>query len=233
METGKKISLYKVEDNLPNETILAIVITGEHVTRNAGQRHAGFVVQANEKLWLYDLAYHNYIRQIELKPGYAYVDNDFLDQYSAQAIATYLSIIYHENKGNLPYSIKWDHDGKYFDENTGKYLKTEPGDGLTCATFVLEILKSYGFDLVETSTWEITEENTIWQENIIKGLKENIPSAKNDLTQQLPYVGKSPRFKPEEVLGAAGCYEETPLCYDMVSSASNQVIHELKRLGLD
>ncbi|MGL4471807.1 MAG: hypothetical protein ACRCT3_16680 [Aeromonas hydrophila] len=233
METGKKVSLYKVENNLPDEIILAIVIAGEHVTRNIGQRHAGFVVQASGKIWLYDLAWHNCIRQIELKPGYAYVDNDFLDQYSAHAIATYLSIIYHENKGSLPYSIEWNHDESYFDEHTGRYLKTEPGDGLTCATFVLEVLKSYGFDLVETSTWEITEENTQWQKDIIKTLKNNIPSAIDDLTQQLPYIGKTPRFKPEEVLGAAGCYEDVPLCYDIVSSASSQVLHELKRLGLD
>lgn len=199
-----------------------------------GQRHAGFVVQANDnKLWLYDLAWHDTLRQTQLNLGYAYVLEDFLDQYSAAAITAFLANVYHANKERAPYSIVWDTNEQYFDKGTGKSLKTAPGEGLTCATFVLEVLKRYGFDLLDAKTWPITEQNAQWQKSILQKLIDSQPKSIDDFLTQFSHIGKVPRFMPEEVLGAASYYEDSPLSFDVVSSASREIVNELQRLGLD
>lgn len=234
MEKLKKISLNKVESNLPEDIVLAIVIAGDSVTGTQGQHHTGFVFQAGDgKLWLFDLAWHELCRYTPMEPGYAYVIEDFIDKYAATAIASFLANVHHVNKDNIKYSISWDNDSEYFDKTTGKNLKTGRGEGLTCATFVLEVLKRYGFDLLDIKTWPITAANSDWQKSIVDKLIESRPQSIDDFIVQFSKVGYTPRFLPEEVVGAAGYYDEEPLNFAIVSPASNEVLNELRRLCLD
>ncbi|CAG4906374.1 hypothetical protein [Paraburkholderia saeva] len=228
------VTLYKVDEKLPEDVALAIVIGGEPITGAQGQRHAGFVVKANDhNLWLFDLAWHNMCRKSPIDPGYAYVIAEFLDPFAANAIIGFLANVYDANKDRFTYAIGWDDKGGYFEKGTGKPLKTGLGEGLTCATFVLEVLARYGFDLVDTSTWPLTEENAQWQRMILDRLMQTRPTSIDDFVVQLGRVGNVPRFKPEEAIGAANYFDEDPLPFDIVSPAGAEAVAELKRLGLD
>lgn len=229
------VTLYCVDSGLPEDVDLAIVIAGEPVTCVAEQRHAGFVVKAfDDKLLLFDLAWHNIFRQSNIESTYAYTVAGFLDQYSANAIIAFLAILHHANKGKIPYSINYE-DGEYFDKATGECLKKGLGQGLTCATFVLEVLSRYGFELIDKTTWPLTEDNKEWQKGILDKLiyNTNVPCSIDDFLAQFDYIGKAPRIKPEEVVGVASYFDDVPIGFDVASSAANEVISELHRLHLD
>ena len=229
------VTLHDVNLGLPEDVTLAIAIAGEPVTGAAGQRHAGFIVNSPDgKLWLFDLAWHNVYRKSYVTDKYAYVIAEFLDPYSEAAIIGFLMMLYNANKGRIPYGINYE-DGEYFDAATGVRLKTGLGQGLTCATFVLEALSRYGFELVDKSTWPVTEENKKWQEEILNKLIDNTrpPYSIDDFLVQFGVVGEVPRFRPEEAIGAASYFEDQPLGFDVVSTAGTEVVAELRRVGLD
>lgn len=229
------VTLHSFISDFPEDVELAIVIAGEAVTGTAGQRHAGFVVKASDgRLWLFDLAWHNVYRRSPITQEYAYIVAEFLDPFSANAVIGFLAMLHHANKGHIPYSINYE-NGEYFDKITGKRLKTGLGQGLTCATFVLETLSRYGFELLDKATWPMTEENKKWQEDILNKLiaHTKIPYSIDDFLAQFELVGEVPRFRPEEAIGAASYFEDQPLNFDSVSFAADEVIAELGALGLD
>ncbi|MED5597190.1 hypothetical protein [Janthinobacterium sp. P210006] len=229
-----EVILDKVTQNFPEDLQLAIVIAGTPITRTDDQRHAGFVVRSDDgRLWLFDLAWHNIFRQTEITHEYAYLVSDFLDPFEANAVIGFLANLYNENKGRLPYSINYE-DGEYFDATTGQCLKTELGQGLTCATFVLAVLARYGIELIDISTWPKTEENKQWQEQILKKLIDTTrpPDTIDTFLTQFSMVGSVPRVRPEEAVGAASCFQEEALHFNVVSPAAAKVVEELNRLGL-
>lgn len=229
------VTLHRISSPLPEDVELAIVIAGELVTHMPDQRHVGFVVKYPDgQLWLYDLASHNWYRKTRVSPNYAYLVPEFLDPVNANAIVAFLAMSHHANQGRLPYSIKYE-DGEYFDKATGERVMMGQGQGLTCATFVLEALARYGFELVDRSTWPLTPENAKWQEGILNVLIDNTrpPYSIDDFLAQFDFVGQVPRFRPEEAVGAANYYVDEPLTFDVVSPSGAEAVAELRRLGLD
>jgi hypothetical protein len=96
-----------------------------------------------------------------------------------------------------------DTETNYFNRESGKFEKALQPVGLTCATFVLEILASCGYELLDLNNWprnvKINEE---WQDKIIRALsmeKFGIPA--DFLTAQNRNKGNK-RFLPEEVAAA-------------------------------
>ncbi|MGA2292624.1 hypothetical protein, partial [Bradyrhizobium sp.] len=76
------------------------------------------------------------------------------------------------------------------------------GKGLTCATYIVAILKSLGFPLLLEDSWPIDRaDDQLWQRAIIEELRKSgaeedyIAVAQND-------VGAK-RYRPAEVVGSA------------------------------
>lgn len=229
------VTLHPITSPLPDDVELAIVIAGELVTRVPEQRHAGFVVKYPDgQLWLYDLATHNLYRKTRIGQNYAYLIPEFLDPVNANVIIGFLAMSHHVNQGRLRYSVNYE-DGEYFDRETGAQAMVEQGQGLTCATFVLETLSRYGFELVDRSTWPLTQENAEWQRGILEILIDNTspPYSIDDFLAQFKFVGQVPRFRPEEAIGAAHYYDDEPLKFNVVSISGLETVAELRRLGLD
>jgi len=226
------VNLNCFSNGFPDDIDLAIVIAGSQITDSIDQRHAGFVARGgNDDLLLFDLAWHDALRQTPISHEYAYLIADFLDPVNASAIIAFLVTLHHANKEKFTYSINYE-DGEYFDKNTGQKLKTKPGQGLTCATFVLEVLSRYGFMLIDKKTWPLTTENEKWQQDILSKLMTSRPASVDEFLPQVDLVGKVPRVKPEEALGAASLYDEDPLDYTTVLPAAVDIVSELDRIGL-
>jgi len=184
------------------------------------------------------LATHNFYRSSEITDHYAYVVADFLDPASANSIIGFLAILLHATKGQLKYSINYE-DGPYFELSTGEQLKDGLGQGLTCATFVLQVLERYGFDVVDKKTWPLTPDDANWQRDILGILMQDtlartgVPDSVDTFLAQFEKVGNVPRFRPEEAVGAVAIFEDEPLDHNTVAPVAEEVLTELKRLSLD
>lgn len=83
----------------------------------------------------------------------------------------------------------------------GVYHAPKGSDGLTCSTFVVEILRNAGIPLVKYETWQDNPENTAWGEAVCLALQrdgassEHIAAVRNN-------IGKL-RLRPYEAVGAA------------------------------
>lgn len=228
------VDLKAVINGVPQDLELAIVIAGSLVTGSKDQRHAGFLVQYPDySLWLFDLAWDNICRKEKMTAEYAYLNRNFLDPFNATAIIASLHMIQSENRKSLGYSIHYE-EGSYFDPATGKGLKTNPGQGLTCATFVIETLEKYGINLIDRASWPITQENSEWQRGILNLhiSRTRPPLSIEKFTSQFKYIGKTRRFRPEEAIGAASIFSGVPIPYYSAAPAAQAVLTELERLHL-
>ncbi|WP_322061985.1 hypothetical protein [Paraburkholderia sp. J63] len=83
----------------------------------------------------------------------------------------------------------------------GVYRAPKGSDGLTCATFVVEILRNAGIPLVKYETWKDNPENVAWGEAVCNALKKDgVPDEHVDAVRK--NVGKL-RLRPYEAVGAA------------------------------
>lgn len=213
--------------DLNGEVRVAVVIAGDKTIGRINQRHTGFVVKAEDgKLWLFDLATHNRFRMTEVPHGYGSAALEFMDPYSSLTFVGWLLALHQRRAGKLPYGIAYE--GEYFGSD-GNYLRDELGDGLTCATFVIESLKRQGFELINQETWPVLAEDGQWAE----GLLPYIPYTDEEFSAQCEHIGKVARYRPEQAVGAAYYYDGDPQSYATVEPAGCEVICELVRMGLD
>lgn len=226
------VNLNCFSEGFPDDVELALVIAGSSVTGSKEQRHAGFVVKdGGGQLWLFDLAWHDLFRKVPVTAEYAYSIVEFIDPYAANAIIAFLVMLHNDSAGRISYSINYE-DGDYFDKATAEQLKNGRGQGLTCATLVLEVLKRHGFELIDRRSWPLTEENKGWQISTIDKLSRTRPASIDNFLAQVEFIGKVPRIRPEEAIGAAGVFDDAPLRYDDVLPESIEVVKALERIGL-
>lgn len=230
------VSLQQVQAKHESVVHLKIAIAGSRITGRGGQRHLAFVVGVPEgDYYLFHLATHNqYIRE-RLENGYAANDEEFLDEYSANAVVAFLALLHNESQGKIPYSFDYTL-GSYFGDG-GELLKCAPGDGLTCATFVLEVLARHGHEVIDRSTWPVDDpDNAVWQYGITKALAQNAAAEAQPIDTflaQFEKVGKVARFKPEEVMGATCEFFDVPLTFEQVRAPAEQVLEQIQNLGID
>ena len=221
-----KIELKRYDLDLPDDVNLALAITGP--VEDEGQRHTGFLVKDfMGDYWLFHLCKNNKYVKSPLTSRYNYLLVPALLPETANTIITFLAGLYDTTGGQVPYSIAWD-DKQYVDTD-GKLEALEPGDGFTCATFVLESFKRYGMDMVARETWPITPESALWQKDIISN--PLLKLSPEQFLAQVEMVGKYPRFYPEHALGAAHNFTDFRLPHSTVYPAGKEVVAEMTRLN--
>lgn len=100
--------------------------------------------------------------------------------------------------GKLAFAVRYL--GEKFDPVTGEYL-SGIGRGLTCATFVLALLRTIGIDLIALETWKIREEDTRWHlDDIVPALIGN--NADTEHIEAVKAQSPCARFRPQEVMAA-------------------------------
>jgi len=219
------LQLYKFEIDLPEDVNLALVICGEDSAE--GQRHTGFVVRNMQgEMFLFHLARNNDFRKSVVQNHYNYLLIPALEPEIEMPIIAFLFYLYADCGGRLPYSIVYK-NGEYFSD-AGELLMLEVSDGFTCATFVLETLKKYAMDLVDRNTWPIGASDIAWQEGIVKNI--GLGLTPEQFFAQVKSIGKYPRFRPEQALGAAHYYSGHKLPFSVVEPAGVEVVGEMARL---
>lgn len=167
------------------------------------------------------LAFHHDLRDEEATLPFRWAHIN-LDEDNKILLAYLVSRI--KGSGTLiPYGF--DASGICFDPASGQLLPAPSGKGLTCATFILAALRTYGYELVDALSWPERPEDQGWQQEMIEYLKgisscDHINALQGD-------VGAS-RFRPAEVVGAAVVDADMwPVNFSKASELAEQVIADL------
>jgi hypothetical protein len=177
------------------------------------QTHVGILLrnEATGQIEMLDLQTHLVLtlRSIE-EAQWVWLECSGLSQSQRLQLADMLPVHARKNENKIPYSLGFDATA-YFDEDG-----VTTGLGLTCATFVLATFRHFGFDLVDTSSWDMSPEDEEWQRRILAYFERNHVQLKMTLAyieSQRPLIGKATRFRPEQVAAAANLYAGSPIGY--------------------
>lgn len=191
---------------------------------SAGLNHTGMLYKRNsrEKTKLFHLEWHHKLtnENAEEKIGYCWGESDLCDAVKRRIIGQIINILRH--KDNPPVQYGFSRHGLSFDEK-GYYIKTLAGEGLTCATFVLDIFKSVGIPILKEDGWPTRDEDQEWKEFIVSEL-EKTPNIEEDHIEALKQSENIVRFRPEEV--AAGYIEESrawPASLEQVQDKASEI----------
>ena len=128
--------------------------------------------------------------------------------------------------GQLPVPYSPHYEGVYLEKGTLRYERGAPGEGLTCATYMLEVFDALGFELVLRDTWPVREqEDREWVEWIISELEKNAHCTPEHI-QAIRDHPIGVRFRPEEVAGAVAS-ERPPLDFKTAVEAGADLRRQL------
>ncbi|MDP5212378.1 hypothetical protein ORJ66_04890 [Pseudoalteromonas tunicata] len=159
---------------------------------------------------------------------YLWVDIDWLPPIRKIAITANLKNIIDNNKDTkIRYGFSFNLG--CFDPVTGKINNFyDSADGFTCATFVLEVLKSLGVELVDWNSWPVASPEDINFKQYILSQLESYSVKYPDIVTEEFLLGQKnkindPRFKPQEVIAATKCKEAST--YNSIQKPA-QLVHE-------
>lgn len=194
---------------------------------NKDQRHTGFIFpDVNDNPVLAHFAWHKDFRKNSNIGDYAMHWLKFLPERTIIPIIMELCLIKEVN--NIPYGII-NTEGIKFVDGSMVPVCDNKGDSLTCSTFVLCILEQFSFPIIDRETWEIMEDDIEWQKGILQSLECCL--SENVMNMQLDAIGKFPRVKPEQIVGACAIFDYQPVNYQDACQAGLIVIKKLQELN--
>lgn len=214
-----KISIDRIDSHDFDESFdfcIFLTVVNEHML------HIGLLAKDPEDDQIYFI--HQPWHKEPLKEHFSPEDKTFkiccmsnLIKVERETFLTQLFPIIESNPNGLPYSINY-RPYDYLDES-GQLVNLEVGEGLTCATFILELMKNLGYPLIKSETWMIREEDQKWRDFILKCLKSSCEE--QHITNQ--YVEQTARFRPEEVAAAAAIYNRTEQEFREIEPIGKQI----------
>ncbi|MBB5046148.1 hypothetical protein HNR60_000890 [Rhodopseudomonas rhenobacensis] len=173
----------------------------------------------NQPARLAHLAWHH-IQIADGAPDEAYKwDQIQLGDINTKTVASWLNKR-RAKPDKIPYGFSVT--GDVFERGTDEFIEPPLGMGLTCATYILAVLRHLGFPMLEEHTWpEARPDDLAWQVGILEKLQENGASAEHT-TALAENVG-AVRFRPDEVCGAA-ILPDWPIAFDDASTAAAEIV---------
>lgn len=163
---------------------------------SADQLHCGLIYRVDEKApHLVHLGWHFKLLNEEPDDSYLWGNVAELHDAEKKLIAVQASRIA-ENKERIPYAFVAG--GAHFD-NDGFLVNVTPGDGLTCATFVVRIFTDLGFNFISEETWP-DHANDDWQNRIVESLRQTDYVSEEHVDFVYQQIGAK-RVRPDEVVG--------------------------------
>ena len=118
-----------------------------------------------------------------------------LDQINRRNLAALCRLIA-SRSDKIPYGLNYN--GLYFSAG-GEYLSRAPGEGLTCATFVMAVFATHKIPILKLAEWSIRPEDIRWQLGQLQRMQQAYPLV---ATAMAGFVGQQ-RFRPPEVAAGA------------------------------
>ena len=207
----------------PEGKPLGLII--KHITEE--QRHTGFIFPDADNIpVLAHYAWHKDFRIDNNIGNYAMHWLRFIPERTAIPIIMELYRIKKVN--DIPYGIV-NVKGTSFIEGSMIPVSSNQGESLTCSTFVLCILEQFAFPIIDRDTWEITDNDIEWQRSALQSLENSLSNSSIDM--QLRSIGKFPRIRPEQIVGACAIFDYKLVNYQDAYQAGLLVIEKLKELS--
>lgn len=121
-----------------------------------------------------------------------------------------------ENHNQIPYSVAHP-GGVVFKDNV--WVGDEPGQGLTCATFVVELFKELGYPFIDVSTWKQREGDGEWAGHILDDMSSRMDRAHVE-AQRARIGDETIRIRPSDIAAAGHLIHEemeTSLTFEQVN----------------
>lgn len=168
------------------------------------------------------LAWHFQLKDDPVADPYLWADVG-LDTNNSRIIAAWLALR-QTSPSNIPYGI--DAAGSCFDKTTREFLPPPLGKGLTCATYIVAVLKSLGFPLLLEDTWPTDRASDhSWQRAVIDTLK-NTGAGEDYVDAAQKDVGAK-RYRPAEVVGSA-TRAPWPVAFQDAAALASAVIADVQ-----
>lgn len=177
--------------------------------------HCGIVYQnIDGSTGFIHLAWHNDLRNERFNNSYT-LRSISLDESEKKMLAAVCGEIAKRGP-EIPYGL--ERANIVFDPIDGAILNLNSGKGLTCASFVLTVLKTYDHILLNESEWP-ENANTSWQEYILR-LLSGQPGI--DVGIMAADIGAR-RFTPCEVV-ASGPEPEWPVGFERAQNLGGELL---------
>ena len=204
-------------------TIDSISVAIARPDRRKNQQHIGFLyLDSDNKLSFLHLAWHFSLRKDIPNEKYLWLDIP-LDPINKTHLATVCELIYESNQCGIPYGICIDGTGFAKD---GTFTSTENYSGLTCATFVIQVLHSQGFYIIDFEKWKHKKADKRWQKQIIQTLQK-FASKEHIQYQHKKLQEGAARFKPEYV-AVASSLANPPHGADALKKPASNLLNLIK-----
>lgn len=205
-------------DGPDDDDVLAIGVMGD-----AAQRHTGIRFEDRDgTAKLLHLAWHHQLAVWEPPGRMRWVALRSVHPLRALSVHGQCQLVArHAATEQVPYGFAFP-DG-CFDPTTGRWLLGPDGRGLTCATFVVAVLKTAGVDLVDLESWEERQDDVAWKTSIIDTLKKDHPKRAIALASEEP---NGFRLRPEEAAGSANA-DPLPTCFADAVELGRRILDEL------
>lgn len=200
---------------------------------NPDAKHSAFVfIDEKSKRSMIAHLSRNYNCCFDRLKGYGILWLDFISERNALSMIIQLKLIAEKkgiNIGNT-YGITNKGGTIFLNGNVIKNPDVE-GDSLTCVTFLLCFLEQFGFKVIDRSTWLITDDDIKWQEEILEIIKPTLYESFYEIQKE--NIGKFPRVRPEQLVGACGKYKEglKPVSYTDACEAAEFVLQEMANIA--
>jgi hypothetical protein len=192
-----------------------VELLGFAFRRSQGQQfHVGLLYKAGKKVYLRHQCDHLVVTDDEPTDSYLWNNISALSPLNKRLIANKLS---RAGGDKVPYGVGYRIGGIYLDKKTLKYVVTAPGEGLTCATYVVEVLETLGFTPFDKDSWMPTDEDTAWQKRIIEYYRRHYPESIDHFEAEKANIG-GPRYRPDHVAAAGN-----PPTWPLTQMQANQL----------
>ena len=181
--------------------------------------HIGIIYNENGQTRMIHLAWDCSLKDEIFSDEY-YWGLSSLDNDERALVAAWMPEL-KNNKGNIRYAFT-SKNKPVFDKD-GKYINRPLGEGLTCATFVMEAFEWLFFPVIDQKSWEKRSTDQTFFDCILRFLRSRLD---NDYVKHIENNRNVPRFRPEEV--AAGVISnESPLSFQSALKTAEAIISEI------
>lgn len=162
------------------------------------QFHTAILYRSNDVLWKGELQSHLRTckeKAIPIESIY-WVAPDLIEE-EQRILAATIDAWLDKNENKIPYSVA--HPGGVVFRDA-VWIGNEPGQGLTCATLVIELFKELGIPFVDVDTWKKRLGDDEWAEKILFWIGRSMPP--EHVAVQKIRIGEAVRIRPTDVTAA-------------------------------
>jgi len=224
-----------IHEHISDFCLSADQFVGVVIKKNSlGRNHCGIVFKDKDKSKLIHLKKHCKLELLDVDDlsadRYLWIESKIHPKRQRMVTGMCRRISERHMEMKIPFGLNYH--ATRFNEKTGEVVLGSGEYGLTCATFVLAVYDSCGFNLLDLDSWPTRPDDAKWHKDFIRTMEYSDKFGEygvgNAHIEKMKKSVACARFRPEEV--AAGTMfkdNELPVSFDSVLPCSNAIASSL------